>query len=86
MLLCLCVAFWRLAGGIRLFKSVAAVSADDGRCAAVLTYRRFRFNRYKVVILVASTILGTFLWDRLCVFLFAPKVFKASMGEWSACE
>jgi magnesium-transporting ATPase (P-type) len=70
-----------LAGGVRLFKSVAAVSADDGRCPTVLTYRRFRFNRYKVVILVASTILGTFLWDRLCVFLFAPKVFKASMGE-----
>jgi hypothetical protein len=31
---------------------------------------------------VASTILGTFLWDRLCVFLFAPKVFKASMGKY----
>lgn len=38
--------------------------------------------RYKVVILVASTILGTFLWDRLCVYLFAPKVFKASMGTY----
>ena len=39
------------------------------------------YFRYKVVVLVASTILGTFLWDRFCVFMFAPKVFKASMGE-----
>jgi len=37
--------------------------------------------RYKVLILVISTIAGTFLWDRLCVFLFAPAVFKASMEE-----
>jgi manganese-transporting P-type ATPase len=37
--------------------------------------------RYKVVFLVIATILGTFLWDRLCVAVFAPKVFAASMGE-----
>jgi manganese-transporting P-type ATPase len=43
------------------------------------------YFRYKVVILVASTILGTFLWDRLCVFVFAPQVFKASMGECDHC-
>ena len=41
------------------------------------------YFRYKVVILVASTILGTFLWDRLCVFIFAPQVFKASLGKYS---
>jgi cation-transporting ATPase 13A1 len=28
-----------------------------------------------------ATIAGTFLWDRLCIFLFAPRVFKASMEE-----
>lgn len=37
--------------------------------------------RYKVVFLVVCTILGTFAWDRLCVLLFAPKVFAATMGE-----
>ncbi len=37
--------------------------------------------RYKVILLVASTIAGTFLWDRFCTFLFAREVFKASMEE-----
>jgi len=35
----------------------------------------------QVLVLVMSTIAGTFLWDRLCVFVFAPAVFKASMEE-----
>lgn len=39
--------------------------------------------RYKVVFLVVATILGTFAWDRLCVFLFAPKVYAATMEEFS---
>ena len=39
------------------------------------------YFRYKVVLLVVATILGTFMWDRLCVMLFAPQVFKASLGE-----
>ena len=37
--------------------------------------------RYKVVILVVSTIFGTFMWDRLCTMMFAPKVFKAMTVE-----
>lgn len=37
--------------------------------------------RYKVVLLVVSTIFGTLLWDRLCVLVFAPRVFHASMME-----
>lgn len=37
--------------------------------------------RYKVVILVVSTIFGTFLWDRLCTMIFAPRVFQAMIGE-----
>ena len=37
--------------------------------------------RYKVVLLVVLTILGTFLWDRLCVMIFAPNVFKAMRQE-----
>merc|ERR1711991_670394 len=37
--------------------------------------------RYKVVILVLTTITGTFLWDRLCILLFAPKIFDAMVVE-----
>lgn len=37
--------------------------------------------RYKVVILVISTIFGSLLWDRLCVAVFAPQVSRASMDE-----
>ncbi len=37
--------------------------------------------RYKVVVLVMATIAGTFLWDRLCTYIFAPVVFRASMEE-----
>lgn len=37
--------------------------------------------RYKVVILVVSTIFGTFCWDRFCTMVFAPHVFKAMTVE-----
>jgi cation-transporting ATPase 13A1 len=37
--------------------------------------------RYKVVALVSATIVGTFLWDRFCTYIFANKVFKAMMEE-----
>jgi cation-transporting ATPase 13A1 len=37
--------------------------------------------RYKVVILVVSTIFGTFLWDRFCTMIFAPQVHSAILDE-----
>lgn len=37
--------------------------------------------RYKVLFLVIMTILGTFGWDRLCVYLFSPKIFEATWNE-----
>lgn len=37
--------------------------------------------RFKVVFLVMATIAGTFLWDRLCVALFAPRVARAAAAE-----
>ena len=37
--------------------------------------------RYKVVALVTATILGTFLWDRLCTAIFAPKIAGAMLTE-----
>ena len=37
--------------------------------------------RWKVMTLVGMSIVGTFVWDRLCVALFAPKIFKAQLDE-----
>jgi len=33
--------------------------------------------RWGVMGLVAATLAGTFLWDRICVALFAPEIFRA---------
>jgi cation-transporting ATPase 13A1 len=37
--------------------------------------------RTKVVLLVLAAILGTFVWDRLCTFVFSPDIFGAMMAE-----
>jgi len=37
--------------------------------------------RYKVIALVLASLFGTFIWDRLCTYLFAPKIFEAMMDE-----
>jgi len=37
--------------------------------------------RYKVVGLVLATIAGTFVWDRICVAVLAPDVFRATVEE-----
>ena len=37
--------------------------------------------RYKVVALVMLTIAGTFIWDRLCTYLFSKNIFNAMMNE-----
>ena len=34
--------------------------------------------RWKVMGLMGLTLLGTFIWDRFCVFIFAPEIFKAA--------
>lgn len=33
--------------------------------------------RWKVMGLVGLTLMGTFIWDRFCVLIFAPEIFKA---------
>lgn len=33
--------------------------------------------RWQIMVLVAISIFGTFLWDRLCVMFFAPDIFRA---------
>ncbi|CAJ1410917.1 unnamed protein product [Effrenium voratum] len=37
--------------------------------------------RWKVMSLVGLTLVGTFVWDRLCIFFFAPEIFKAMMDS-----
>ena len=37
--------------------------------------------RWKVLGLVTTSLLGTFVWDRLITMLFAPKIFQAMMAE-----
>merc|ERR1711871_1659071 len=37
--------------------------------------------RYKVVFLVCMTIVGTFLWDRICCYVFSHKIFQAMTAE-----
>merc|ERR1719502_229533 len=37
--------------------------------------------RYTLLQILAITLLGSLLWDRLCVALFAPRIFAAQMRE-----
>lgn len=37
--------------------------------------------RFKVIGLVLASLFGTFLWDRLCTYIWAPRIFQAMMDE-----
>jgi cation-transporting ATPase 13A1 len=37
--------------------------------------------RYELLALIATTLAGSFAWDRLCVALFAPRIFRAQLRE-----
>mmetsp|Transcript_10053 Transcript_10053/g.32761 ORF Transcript_10053/g.32761 Transcript_10053/m.32761 type:complete len:443 (+) Transcript_10053:500-1828(+) len=37
--------------------------------------------RFQIVGLVAASLVGTLLWDRLCTALFAPHIFRAQLRE-----
>jgi len=70
-----------------LFLSVFACIAGIGACAWELfpwINQKIHMEpfpddayRYEVMFLVMMSIVGTFLWDRLCISIFAPKIFKA---------
>jgi len=38
-------------------------------------------ERLSLLGLLAATLLGTLLWDRLCVAIFAPKIFRCQLDE-----
>ena len=37
--------------------------------------------RYTLLSILGVTLIGSLLWDRLCVALFAPRIFAAQMRE-----
>lgn len=37
--------------------------------------------RWTIMSLVSLTLVGTFIWDRLCVAFFAPEIFKAMVDS-----
>ena len=37
--------------------------------------------RYKVMAMVLLSIVGTFIWDRLMLLIFSPKIFRAMLDE-----
>jgi len=72
-----------------LFLSVFACIAGIGACAWEMfpwINQKIHMDpfpddayRYEVMFLVLLSIVGTFIWDRLCTAIFAPKIFKAMM-------
>ena len=69
-----------------LFLSVATTVAGCGACAwgispqlnAAIHLEPFPDDafRWRIMGLVGASILGTFVWDRLCTALFAPEIFR----------
>ena len=37
--------------------------------------------RYELLTILAITLLGSLFWDRLCVAIFAPRIFKSQLNE-----
>merc|ERR1711998_68588 len=38
-------------------------------------------TRYKLLLSIGATLFGTLLWDRLCVSVFAPRIFESQLDE-----
>ena len=41
-------------------------------------------TRYTLLGLIAATLVGSLVWDRLCVLVFAPRIFKSQVDEIAA--
>ena len=74
-----------------LFLSVAITVAGCGACAwgispqlnTAIHLEPFPDDafRWRIMGLVGASILGTFVWDRLCTALFAPEIFRVMMQQ-----
>ena len=74
-----------------LFLSVFAVVAMCAACAwgafpelnALIHLEPFPDDafRWKVMSLVGASLVGTFIWDRVCTAVFAPDIFRAMLEE-----
>ena len=63
---------------------VVVVFLIQESCRLYIVVFLFRNNACINFILIYpffNYVVGTFLWDRLCVLVFAPKVFLASIGK-----
>merc|ERR1719231_1364529 len=37
--------------------------------------------RYQLLAIIGVTLVGSFVWDRLCVAIFAPRIFASQLNE-----
>ena len=63
------VAAWELVPQLNDYLGLIALPSDEAR--------------YELLGLLAATLLGSFAWDRLCLALFAPRLFAAQLKELS---
>ena len=78
-----------------LFLSVFSVVAGCAACAwgafpelnALIHLEPFPDDafRWKVMSLVGASLVGTFVWDRVCTAVFAPEIFRAMLDEVAFC-
>ena len=61
------VAAWELVPMLNSYLGLVALPSDEAR--------------YQLLAILAATLLGSLLWDRLCVALFAPRIFGAQLKE-----
>ena len=61
------VAAWELVPQLNEYLGLIALPSDEAR--------------YELLALLAVTLLGSFVWDRLCLAIFAPRLFAAQLKE-----
>ena len=59
------VAAWELVPMLNSYLGLVALPSDTAR--------------YQLLSILAATLLGSLVWDRLCVALFAPQIFAAQV-------
>lgn len=40
--------------------------------------------RYELLAVLGATLIGSFVWDRLCLAIFAPSIFASQLREFAA--
>lgn len=63
----ICVAAWEVMPYLNETLGLVPLPTDD--------------MRYTLLSILGVTLVGSFVWDRLCVALFAPRIFAAQLTE-----